>query len=75
LETGKRHKEPARALRAHRWCTGAPSLPDGWQRFFNRQPLFGIGATIAPIGTVVRVGDPIDVLSASAPLIAPQRPV
>ena len=25
-DTGKRHKEPARALRAHRWCTGAPSL-------------------------------------------------
>lgn len=74
-DTGKRHKEPARALRAHRWCTGAPSLPDGWQRFFNGQPLFGIGATIAPVGTVVRVGDPVDVLSASAPLIAPPTPV
>jgi hypothetical protein len=74
-DTGTRHKEPARALRAHRWCTGAPSLPDGWQRFFNGQPLFGIGATIAPVGTVVRVGDPVDVLSASAPLIAPPTPV
>lgn len=68
-DTAERHKEPALAMKAHRWCVAAPSLPEGWQPFFNGQPLFGLGATIGPVGTVVRVGDEVTVASVSAPLI------
>jgi uncharacterized protein YcbX len=70
-DTAERHKEPAVALRAHRWCTGAPSLSPGWQPFFQGQPLFGLGATIAPAGAVVRVGDRLEVHITADPLIAP----
>lgn len=73
-DTAERHQEPALALRAHRWCTGAPTLPEGWQPFFSGKPLFGLGATIAPVGAVVRVGDPVEVHATAAPLIAPPAP-
>lgn len=72
--TAERHKEPALALRAHRWCREAPSLPERWHPFFAGKPLFGLGATIAPVGAVVRVGDPVEVLDTAAPLIAPPAP-
>jgi uncharacterized protein YcbX len=70
-ETGKRHREPALALRAHRWCTDAPSLAEGWRPFFRGKGLFGLGATITEPGTVVRVGDALAVQSTTAPLIPP----
>jgi uncharacterized protein YcbX len=73
-DTAERHKEPALALRAHRWCTGAPSLPEGWQPFFSGQPLFGVGATVAPAGAVLRVGDPVEVQATAAPVIAAPAP-
>jgi uncharacterized protein YcbX len=70
-DTAERQREPALALRAHRWCTDAPELAEGWRRFFQGKGLFGLGATIAEPGTVVRVGDPLDVQSTTPPLIAP----
>lgn len=70
-DTAERHREPALALRAHRWCAGAPHLPAGWPAFFEGQGLFGVGATIGPVGTTVRVGDPVVVHRRAAPLIAP----
>lgn len=68
-ESAERHREPALALRAHRWCTEAPSLPEGWRPFFQGQGLFGLGATIAEPGTIVRVGDVLDVHTTAAPLL------
>jgi uncharacterized protein YcbX len=70
-DTGERQREPALALRAHRWCADAPSVPAGWRGFFQGKSLFGLGATIAAPGTVVRVGDALEVHTATAPLIPP----
>jgi uncharacterized protein YcbX len=70
-DTGERHREPALALRAHRWCTDAPSLAEGWRIFFKGKGLFGLGATIGEPGAVVRVGDAVVVHATAAPLIAP----
>jgi uncharacterized protein YcbX len=69
-ETGVRHREPALVLRAHRWCTGAPTLAEGWQPFFLGKGLFGLGATIGAPGAVVRVGDALDVHATAAPLLS-----
>jgi hypothetical protein len=44
-------------------------VPEGWKRYFRGQPLFGLGATIGPPGTVVRVGDPLGVHTTRAPVI------
>jgi uncharacterized protein YcbX len=70
-DSGKRHREPAVALRAHRWCTDAPGLSEGWRPFFRGKGLFGLGATIGEPGAVVRGGDPVEVHSTAPPLIAP----
>jgi uncharacterized protein YcbX len=70
-DTAEGHREPALALRAHRWCTEAPSLPDGWRPLFHGQGLFGLGATIGEPGAVVRVGDPLDVHTTTDPVIPP----
>jgi len=74
-DTAERQKEPAVVLRAHRWCTGAPDMADEVQPFFQGKALFGLGAGIAPIGTVVRLGDAVTVQATAAPLIAPPVPL
>ena len=68
-DSGQRRREPALALRAHRWCTGAPSLPEGLQPFFSGQGLFGVAFSIGPVGTVLRVGDAVEVVATGEPLI------
>ncbi|MPY92733.1 MAG: MOSC domain-containing protein [Acidimicrobiia bacterium] len=70
-DTAERRKEPALALRAHRWCSEAPSLPERWRSYFRGQGLFGLGATIEPAGAVIRVGDPLAVQATTTPLIPP----
>ncbi len=72
-DSGERRREPAVALRAHRWCTGAPSLPEGLQPFFTGQGLFGVTFSIGPVGTVLRIGDPVEVASTGEPLIPAPR--
>lgn len=70
--TGKRHKEPARALRHHRWCTDASTYPEVVATFLENQPLFGVLATIDPPGSIINVGDPVHV-SATKPAVTFQR--
>jgi uncharacterized protein YcbX len=70
-DSGERHREPAVALRANRWCVAAPSLAEGWRPFFKGAGLFGLGATIGEPGTVVRVGDVLDVHGTTTPVIPP----
>lgn len=72
-DSGERRREPAVALRAHRWCTAAPSLPEGLQPFFTGQGLFGVTFSIGPAGTVLRVGDAVEVASTGEPLIPAPR--
>ncbi|MGF1599549.1 MAG: MOSC domain-containing protein [Acidimicrobiales bacterium] len=69
-ETGERHREPARVLKAHRWCTEAPGLGDVLRSIVEKKGLFGIGCSIGPIGTVVTVGDRLEVHETAPPLIA-----
>lgn len=72
-DTAERHREPARVLRAHRWCTEAPDHPPAVQASVVNQPLFAVGCSIGPPGATVSVGDPVDVLEIAAPLMAPPR--
>lgn len=67
--SGVRHKEPARALREHRWCSEAPGVPDAARGLLEGNALFGLGCHIGPVGAIARVGDPVTVSSASSPLI------
>jgi uncharacterized protein len=66
-----RHKEPAKALKEHRWCSDASTMPVGVRPILEGNGLFGIGCTIGPAGSLVTVGDPLDVVSSDNPLIAP----
>ena len=56
-DTSERFREPALALRAHRWCTSAPNVPTGLRAVVEGKGLFGVAATIGAEGTVLRVGD------------------
>ncbi len=36
-QTAERHKEPAKVLKKHRWCTSAPSIPGDFRAHRRRQ--------------------------------------
>jgi uncharacterized protein YcbX len=74
-DSAERAKEPALVLRAHRWCTEAPSLSRGLRAVVEGNGLFGLAATIVPAGTVLRVGDPLAVHRTAEPLLAPPAPL
>ena len=67
--TGERHKEPAKILKAYRWCTNASSLSDTWRPIVEGSSLFGLGCTIEFSGTTISVGDRVEVLSTTSPMI------
>ncbi len=69
-DTGVRGSEPARALRRFRWCESAPSIPEALQPIVQGNGLFGIGCSIGTEGTVISVGDEVQVRSAMAPVLA-----
>ncbi|WP_051062353.1 MOSC domain-containing protein [Ilumatobacter nonamiensis] len=69
-ESGDAHKEPAKVLRAHRWCTEAPGIEGGFRSIVEGSGLFGIACTIEPAGAVVRLGDELTVESTAAPVLA-----
>ncbi len=69
-ETGERRREPARVLRAHRWCTDASAGPAGFTGALEGSALFGVGAALGPVGTVVAVGDEVEVLERGPNLLA-----
>lgn len=69
--TGDRHKEPAKVLKAHRWCTEAPTVEsDEFRRLFTGNALFGIGCSIGPPGTRLAVGDALSVATTRPPVLA-----
>ena len=69
-DTGERHREPAVVLKQLRWCSDASALPDAVQPVVAGNALFGIAASIAPVGTVIRRGATVEVLATGAPLLA-----
>lgn len=66
--TAERHKEPAKVLREHRWCE-AGSMSDPSLSFLEGNGLFGMACTVGPAGTVLRVGDAVDVTERGAALL------
>ena len=70
-DSAERSKEPALVLRAHRWCSSAPTLSRGLQAVVQGNALFGMAATIGAAGTVLRLGDTLAVQRSGDPLIAP----
>ncbi len=70
-DDGSRHREPAKVLKAHRWCTSAPTLNSQFASITENHALFGIGSAIEPSGAVIRVGDPVTVSDHQVPLIEP----
>ncbi|MEO1056188.1 MAG: MOSC N-terminal beta barrel domain-containing protein [Actinomycetota bacterium] len=53
---GSRHREPAKVLRAHRWCADASNAPATVRSLVEGNALFGIGCSIATPGVTVSVG-------------------
>jgi len=68
-DTSERHKEPAVALRAHRWCESAPDMPKGLRAALEGNALFGISCAVAPAGSTVSIGDPVEVIATAPPVI------
>lgn len=67
--TGERHREPALVLRQHRWCTQADAMPEAMRPIFVGNALFALGCSIGPVGTEVKIGDPVVVTATQEPLI------
>lgn len=70
-DTGERRREPAKVLRAHRWCTDASAAPAGLSGVLEGSALFGVGAAIGPVGAVIAVGDGVEVLERGPNLLRP----
>ncbi len=69
-DTGERGREPAVVLKAHRWFTGPlDEVAEGWHPIVANKGMFGIGCSIGPAGTVVSVGDELNVAERMAPLM------
>jgi uncharacterized protein YcbX len=68
--TAQRHREPAKVLRAHRWCTDAPTLHGDLRRLVEGSGLFGVGCSIGPAGATLRVGDDVTVTATAPPVLA-----
>lgn len=68
-QTAERHKEPAKVLKKHRWCTSAPSIPGDFRAIVEGNGLFGMACTIGPIGARITVGDQVTVVSSRAPVL------
>ena len=69
--SGERRREPAVALRAHRWCSEAPNLEGNLKAIVEGNGLFGMACRIGPAGSTINVGDLLEVVSFQEPLIAP----
>jgi uncharacterized protein YcbX len=68
--TAQHHREPAKVLRAHRWCTDAPTLHGDVRRLVEGSGLFGVGCSIGAPGATVRVGDAVTVTTTSSPVLS-----
>jgi uncharacterized protein YcbX len=67
-ETGERHREPARVLKAHRFFTASENHAM-LKSSLAGNALFGIGCRATPIGATVRVGDAVDIIDAGEPVV------
>lgn len=56
---GSRHREPARVLKAHRWCSQAPSVLAALRPVLEGNALFGIACLVVRAGATVAVGDDV----------------
>ena len=72
-DTGGRHKEPARVLKAMRWCDSAQDQPAALRTALEGNALFGVTFSIGEPGTVVRVGDSVEVDALREPVLVPPR--
>ena len=69
--SGARHKEPAKVLAAHRKVTSAPEVPDALKPIVEGSAIFGIGCAAGPEGTVLKIGDALDVAAQREPMLPP----
>lgn len=69
-QTAERHKEPAKVLKKHRWCTSAPSIPGDFRQVVEGNGLFAVACAISPAGCTVAVGDEVRVVSTREPVLA-----
>jgi len=67
--TAERHREPAKVLRSHRWCSSVPDAPGHVRRAVEGNALFGVTFTSLDEGAVISVGDEVEVAVTAAPLI------
>ena len=58
---GTRHKEPAKVLKQHRWCSDAASTDEALRPLLEGSALFGIGCDARPEGAEISVGDELTV--------------
>lgn len=56
---GTRHREPAKVLRAHRWCGDATSVPESLRPMLRGNALFGIACSVGTEGATVAIGDDV----------------
>jgi uncharacterized protein YcbX len=67
-DSGGRHREPARVLKARRWCSSLDDVPDLLKLLLVGSAVFGVTGG-APEGTVLRVGDDVEVLERGPALL------
>jgi uncharacterized protein YcbX len=72
---GSRHRQPARVLKAHRWCSDASSAHPALRPILEGNALFGIACSVSEPSATVTIGDDVIVHRTGhriidAPLIA-----
>ncbi len=70
-DSGERHREPAVALRAYRWCSEAPTLEGNVRSMMEGNGVFGMGCRIGPTGATLALGDVLTVQSWQEPIMVP----
>ena len=68
-DTAARHNEPARVLRARRWCERVDGVPGFLEAILVGNALFGVATSVTPAGVTLRVGDELEVLEAGDPMV------
>jgi uncharacterized protein YcbX len=68
-DTGDRHREPALVLKKHRWCAELPTATPILQTILCGNALFGMTASASAVGTVITVGDEVEVLATDEALL------
>lgn len=66
-------REPAKVLRAHRWCTDAPGIDGAFRSIVEGNGLFGVGCSIEPAGAVLKLGDEVTVRTTAPPVLTMNR--